>query len=91
MKSPVNVKDRVMDISVNLARVANWAADSYEQKEKLINFFLEQTEAVLLIDKKGRQFRTVHRAEDLRVRKDAEKRNLAFGLKRLRDKFDGAQ
>jgi len=36
-----------MDISVNLARVANWAADSYEQKEKLINFFLEQTEGYI--------------------------------------------
>ena len=40
----VSVQDRILDISVNLARVANWAADSYEQKQRLIKFFLDQTE-----------------------------------------------
>lgn len=47
MKNSVNVKDRILDISVNLARVANWAADSYEQKKHLINFFLDQTEGYI--------------------------------------------
>src|SRR3990172_4874885 len=47
MKSSVKLKDRVMDISVNLARVANWAADSHEQKAQLIIFFLNQTEGYI--------------------------------------------
>ena len=47
MKSSVNVRDRVLDISVNLTRVANWASESYEQKEHLINFFLNQTEGYI--------------------------------------------
>lgn len=47
MKNSVNVNDRILDISVNLARVANWAADSYEQKQHLIKFFLDQTEDYL--------------------------------------------
>ena len=47
MSSSVSVHDRILDISVNLVRVANWAADSYEQKQKLIKFFLDQTEDYL--------------------------------------------
>lgn len=43
----IKVHDRILDISVNLARVANWAADSYEQKQHLIKFFLDQTEDYL--------------------------------------------
>ncbi len=39
----VSVRDRILDISVNLARIGNWSADSYQQKEKLIKYFLDQT------------------------------------------------
>lgn len=47
MKNLPNISDRILDISVNLARVGNWAADSYEQKHKLIKFFLDQTQEYL--------------------------------------------
>ena len=43
MRNSVAVRDRILDISVNLARVANWTADSYEEKQHLIKFFLDQT------------------------------------------------
>ena len=47
MKNPVSVQDRILDIAVNLARIGNWVADSYEQKQQLIKFFLDQTEEYL--------------------------------------------
>ncbi|MBI2021378.1 hypothetical protein HYS93_00660 [Candidatus Daviesbacteria bacterium] len=34
---------QILNISVNLARIGNWVADSYEQKKELINKFIEQT------------------------------------------------
>ena len=37
-------KDRILDISLNLARVGNWSADSYDRKKDLIRRFLNQTE-----------------------------------------------
>ena len=43
MRNSVTVCDRILDISVNLSRIANWAADSYEGKQRLIEFFLDQT------------------------------------------------
>lgn len=39
----MSVSDRIMDISLNLARVGNWTADSYEQKKTLIERFVSQT------------------------------------------------
>lgn len=47
MKNPVSPQDRILDIAVNLTRVGNWVADSYEQKQQLIKFFLDQTEEYL--------------------------------------------
>lgn len=38
---------RMMDISVNLARVGNWAADNYDGRKNLIIKFLAQTEEYL--------------------------------------------
>lgn len=40
----ISLQTRMMDISLNLARVGNWTADNYEQKRKLIHHFLTQTE-----------------------------------------------
>lgn len=42
---PINVQ--ILNISVNLARVGNWAADSYDQKQELIKKFLDQTDFYL--------------------------------------------
>lgn len=47
MKNSVNTRDRILDISVNLARVANWVADSYVQKKPLIKIFLDQTDGYI--------------------------------------------
>lgn len=33
-----------MDISLNLCRIGNWAADGHEQKKDLIALFLKKTE-----------------------------------------------
>lgn len=38
---------RMMDISLNLARVGNWTADNYDGKKALILRFLVQTEQYL--------------------------------------------
>ncbi len=38
---------RMMDISLNLARVGNWTADNYDGKKTLILRFLVQTEQYL--------------------------------------------
>lgn len=35
---------RIMDISVNLARIGNWTADNLDGKKSLIQRFLSQTE-----------------------------------------------
>lgn len=43
MKDTVSARDRILDISVNLARIGNWTADAYEQKKHLIDFFFKQT------------------------------------------------
>ena len=37
-------KDKLLDISLNLARVGNWTADSYDDKKNLINRFIKQTQ-----------------------------------------------
>ena len=34
---------KILDIAMNLNRIGNWAADSYEQKRKRIKLFLGQT------------------------------------------------
>lgn len=44
MRRTVSAHDRILDISVNLTRVGNWVADSYEEKMDLVKFFLDQTE-----------------------------------------------
>lgn len=38
---------RIMDISVNLARIGNWTADNYDGKKHLIARFLIQTDGYL--------------------------------------------
>ena len=38
---------KIMDISVNLARVGNWTADNYDGKRNLILKFLAQTDKYL--------------------------------------------
>lgn len=38
---------RIMDISLNLARVGNWTADNYDGKKTLIARFLLQTDGYL--------------------------------------------
>ncbi len=43
MKTAISIGDRILDISVNLARIGNWTADSYEQKRELIHRFISQT------------------------------------------------
>lgn len=35
---------RIMDISLNLTRIGNWTADSYDLKKNLIQRFVLQTE-----------------------------------------------
>lgn len=47
MKKNISKEVRVMDISLNLARVGNWTADSYDSKKTLIEVFLKQTEGYL--------------------------------------------
>lgn len=37
-------KDKLLDISLNLARVGNWTADSYDDKKNLIDRFIKQTQ-----------------------------------------------
>lgn len=37
----------IMDIAMNLARIGNWAADDFDNKEKRIKMFLEQTNVYL--------------------------------------------
>lgn len=39
----MNKKATVLDIAMNLNRIANWAVDDYGRKKKRINFFLEET------------------------------------------------
>lgn len=38
---------RIMDISLNLARLGNWTADNYDGKKTLIARFLLQTDSYL--------------------------------------------
>jgi hypothetical protein len=40
----ISTKDKILDISQNLARIGNWTADSYEQKRNLIDRFILQTQ-----------------------------------------------
>ncbi len=47
MNKKITKEIRVMDISLNLARVGDWTADSYETKKTLISIFLKQTEEYL--------------------------------------------
>lgn len=37
-------RDKLLDISLNLARIGNWTADSYDDKKNLINRFIKQTQ-----------------------------------------------
>lgn len=37
----------ILDISVNLARISEWVAESYEPHTKLINFFMKQNQKFL--------------------------------------------
>ncbi len=39
----MNNKALVLDIAMNLNRIGNWAVDNFENKEKRIYFFLDQT------------------------------------------------
>lgn len=39
----MNNKALVLDIAMNLNRIGNWAVDNFKNKEKRINFFLDQT------------------------------------------------
>lgn len=45
--SDLPVRMQILNISVNLARLSNWVADSYEQKDDLIARFLDQTKEYL--------------------------------------------
>ena len=40
MKNAVSMQDRILDISVNLARIGNWTADAYLEKKDLIARFI---------------------------------------------------
>ncbi|MEK7573482.1 MAG: hypothetical protein AAB531_03585 [Patescibacteria group bacterium] len=44
MKKNISTKDKILDISLNLARVGNWTADAYDQKKQLIARFMVQTQ-----------------------------------------------
>lgn len=39
----MNNKALVLDIAMNLNRIGNWAVDNFENKEKRIHFFMDQT------------------------------------------------
>lgn len=52
MKPAVSTHDRILDISVNLARIGNWTADAFVEKKDLIQRFIHQTnEYIAEIDK----------------------------------------
>lgn len=38
---------QILNISMNMARISGWVAESYESKRELINRFIEQTESYL--------------------------------------------
>lgn len=40
----MNQKEQILDISMNLNRIGNWAADDYSKKQRRIMIFLDQTE-----------------------------------------------
>ncbi len=44
MSKNISARERIMDISLNLARIGNWTADSYDEKKNLINRFILQTD-----------------------------------------------
>lgn len=48
MTTSVSVHDRILDISVNLARIGTWTADGYEEKKQLIQRFIEQTDSYIV-------------------------------------------
>lgn len=37
----------ILDIAMNLNRIGNWIADDFKNKEKRINFFLEETRRMI--------------------------------------------
>jgi len=39
----MNQKEQILDISMNLNRIGNWAADDYTKKQRRIALFLDQT------------------------------------------------
>lgn len=39
----MNQKNLILDIAMNLNRVGNWAADGYQDRQKRIRLFLDQT------------------------------------------------
>lgn len=41
----MNIKDKILDISVNLARVSDWILD--KDKEKRVEQFLDETDEIL--------------------------------------------
>ena len=47
MKNAVSMQDRILDISVNLARIGNWTADAYLEKKDLIARFIDQTNSYI--------------------------------------------
>lgn len=46
-------KDKILDISVNLARVSDWVFSENEQKQRRVDQFLEQTDEILSSIKKN--------------------------------------
>lgn len=44
MNNKISNRTRILDISLNLARIGSWVADSYEQKQRLIQHFMRQTD-----------------------------------------------
>ena len=44
MSKNISARERIMDISLNLARIGNWTADSYDEKKNLIARFISQTD-----------------------------------------------
>lgn len=41
------IKIQIMNIAMNIARVGNWVADSYQEKQPLINKFIAETDQFL--------------------------------------------
>ena len=47
MSMNISARERIMDISLNLARVGNWTADSYDDKKNLIARLISQTDGYI--------------------------------------------